>query len=110
MIIYNQDHWDLLLIMVNYREYSTRSCKICGNLNIFFKMLVINNRTLIIYNQNFKYLPEPIIYNGKLYTMKPQGSSINKPGSKYSPAPVIYNWALFIMGATDQLVLPLRCC
>ncbi len=33
--------------------------------------------------------------------MKPQGSSINKPGSKYSPAPVIYNRALFKMGATD---------
>jgi hypothetical protein len=34
--------------------------------------------------------------------MKPQGSSINKPGSKYSPAPVIYNWSLFKTGATDQ--------
>jgi hypothetical protein len=33
--------------------------------------------------------------------MKPQGSSINKPGSKYSPAPVIYNRALIITGATD---------
>ncbi len=35
--------------------------------------------------------------------MKPQGSSINKPGSKYSPAPVIYNRALFKMGATDPI-------
>ncbi len=33
--------------------------------------------------------------------MKPQGSSINKPGSKYSPAPIIYNQALFKMGVTD---------
>ena len=55
----------------------------------------------IIYNQNFKYLPEPIINNRKLYTMKPQGSSINKPGSKYSPATVIYNRSLYKMGATD---------
>jgi hypothetical protein len=67
-------------------------------------MLIINNRTPIIYNQNFKYSPEPIIYHRKLYTMKPQGSSINKLGSKYSPAPVIYNWALFKTGATDLLV------
>jgi hypothetical protein len=64
-------------------------------------MLIINNQTPIIYNQIFKYLPEPIIYNRKLYTMKPQGSSINKPGSKYSPAPVIYNRALLKTGATD---------
>ncbi len=64
-------------------------------------MLIINNLTPIIYNQNFKYLPKPIIYNKKLYTMKPQGSSINKPGSKYSPAPVIYYRELFKMGATD---------
>ncbi len=68
-------------------------------------MLIINNQTLIIYNQNFKYLPEPIIYNRKLYTMKPQGSSINKPGSKYLPAPAIYNRALFKMGATHILEL-----
>jgi hypothetical protein len=33
--------------------------------------------------------------------MKPQGSSINKPGSKYSLAPVIYNQSLFKRGATD---------
>jgi hypothetical protein len=33
--------------------------------------------------------------------MKPQGSSINKPGSKYSPASVTYNRALFKTGATD---------
>ncbi len=64
-------------------------------------MLIINNQTPIIYNQNFKYLPEPIVYNRKLYTMKPKGSSINKPGSKYSPAPVIYNRSLFKTGATD---------
>jgi hypothetical protein len=64
-------------------------------------MLIINNRTPI-YNQNFKYLPEPIIYNRKLYTKKPQGSSIKKPGSKYSPAPVIYNRALFKTGVTDR--------
>jgi hypothetical protein len=62
-------------------------------------MLIINNQTPIIYNQNFTYLPEPIINIRKLYTMKPQGSSINKPGSKYSPAPVIYNRSLFITGA-----------
>jgi hypothetical protein len=64
-------------------------------------MLIINNQTPIIFNQNFKYLLEPIIYNRKLYTMKHQGSSINKPVSKYSLAPVIYNRALFKMGATD---------
>jgi hypothetical protein len=46
-------------------------------------------------------MPEPIIYNRKLYTMKPQGSSIHKPGSKYSPAPIIYNRESFKMGATD---------
>ncbi len=66
-------------------------------------MLIINNRTPNIYNQNYEYLPESIIYNRKLYTMKPQGSSINKPGSKYSPAPVIYNRALFKTGATGLL-------
>ncbi len=38
--------------------------------------------------------------------MKPQGSSINKPGSKYSPAPVIYNWALFKMDATGLNACP----
>jgi hypothetical protein len=48
-----------------------------------FIMPIINNWTLIIFNLNFKYLPEPIIYNWKLYITKPQGSSINKPGSKY---------------------------
>ncbi len=66
-----------------------------------FKTLITNNRTLIIYNLNFKYSPEPIIYNQELYIMKPQGSSINKPGSKYSPGPIIYNWSLFETGATD---------
>ncbi len=71
--------------------------------HIFFLMLIMNNRTPIIYNQNFKYSPEPIIYNGKLCAMKPQGSSINKTGSKYSLAPVIYNRALFKMGATDLI-------
>jgi hypothetical protein len=34
--------------------------------------------------------------------MKPQGSSINKPGSKYSQAPVIYNRSLFKTGATHK--------
>ncbi len=68
-------------------------------------MLITNNRTPIIYNQNVKYSPGPIIYNGKLYTMKPQGSSVNKPGSKYSPAPVIYNQALFKTGATDPALV-----
>ncbi len=75
--------------------------RFAGILTQIFKMLIINNQTPNIYNQNFKYLPEPIIYNRKLYTMKPQGSSINKPGSKYSLAPVIYNQSLFKMGATD---------
>jgi hypothetical protein len=65
-------------------------------------MLIINNQTPIIYNQHFKYLPEPIIFNGELYTMKPPGSSINKAGSKYSPAPIIYNWALFKTGVADS--------
>ena len=37
--------------------------------------------------------------------MKPQGSSINKPGSKYSPGPIIYNRSLFKMGATDWATL-----
>jgi hypothetical protein len=32
--------------------------------------------------------------------MKPQESTLNKPGSKYSPGPVLYNLALFKMGAT----------
>ncbi len=65
-------------------------------------MLIINNWTPIIYNLNFKYSPEPIIYNRELYIMKPHGSSINKPGSKYSPGPIIYNWSLFKTGATDR--------
>jgi hypothetical protein len=59
-----------------------------GILTKSFKMLIINNRTPIIYNLNFKYSPEPIIYNGESYKMKPQGSSINKLGSKYSPGPI----------------------
>jgi hypothetical protein len=82
--------------------------RFAGILTQFFKMLIINNRTPIICNQNFKYSPEPIIYNRKLYTMKPQGSSKNKLGSKYSPAPVIYNRALFKRGATD-LSPKMRC-
>ncbi len=43
------------------------------------------------------------IYNRELYIMKPQGSSINKPGSKYSPGPIIYNRSLFKMGATNPI-------
>ncbi len=74
--------------------------RFAGIFTHFFKMLIIYNRTPIIYNQNFKYSPEPVIYKRKLYAMKPQGSSINKPGSKYSPAPLIYNRALFKTGAT----------
>ncbi len=70
-------------------------------------MLIINNRTPIIYNQNFKYSLEPIIYNMKLYIMKPQGSSINKPGSKYSPALVIYYRALFKTGVIDLTHRPI---
>ncbi len=75
--------------------------RFAGILRKKFKTLIINNRTPIIYNLNFKYLPEPIIYNWELYIMKPQGSSINKPGSKYSPGPIIYNRSLFKTGATD---------
>jgi hypothetical protein len=56
-----------------------------------------------MYNLNFKYSPEPIIYNRKLYITKPQGSSINKPGSKYSPGPIICNPSLFKTGAIDLL-------
>jgi hypothetical protein len=67
-------------------------------------MPIINNLTLIIYNLNFKNLPEPIIFNWKLYITKPQVSSINKPGSRYSPGPIIYNQSLFEMGATDLCV------
>jgi hypothetical protein len=36
-------------------------------------MLIINNQTPIIYNLNFKYLPDPITYNWELYIMKPPG-------------------------------------
>ena len=50
--------------------------RFAGILTQFFKMLIINNWTPIIYNQNFKYSPEPIIYNRELYIMKPQGSSV----------------------------------
>jgi hypothetical protein len=71
-----------------------------GILTCFFKMLIISNQTPI---QNFKYLPEAIIYNGKFYTIKPQGSSINKLGFNYSLAPVMYNRALFKTGTTDTL-------
>jgi hypothetical protein len=66
-------------------------------------MPIINNWTLIIYYLNFKYSPEPIIYNRKLYITKPQGSSINKPGSKYSPGPIIYKRSLFKTAATDPI-------
>ena len=70
----------------------------------------MNYRTLIIYNQNFKYFPEPIIYNQKLYIMKTKGSSLNIPGSKYSPGPIIYNQSLFKMGETDPLRIPWPSC
>jgi hypothetical protein len=36
--------------------------------------------------------------------MKPQGSTLNKPGSKYSPGPVLYNLVLFKTGATDTRI------
>ncbi len=73
-------------------------------------MLIINNRTPIIYNQNLKYSPEPIIYNRKLYTMKPQGSSINKPGSTYIHRHPLYNRTLFKMGAKNLLTFCLLIC
>jgi hypothetical protein len=34
--------------------------------------------------------------------MKPQGPTLNKPGSKHSSGPILYDLVLFKMGATDQ--------